>query len=594
MAAAKLMLDNIHPKLSQARYDHNTYVFGDIDGHNVVIACLPFGDYGTTSAAVVADQMLCTFRSVRFGLMVGIGGGVPNVSADVRLGDIVVSKPTNTFNGVVQYDFGKTIAAGRFERTGALSKPPHVLLTAISHLQSNHIIGINGISNIITKVFTQYPVAAATFGYPGQQHDQLFVSTYEHEVSTADCSRCDRSQLVSRPVRNSKDPQVHYGLIASANQVMKHGGTRDRLAEELQILCFEMEAAGLMDHFPCLVIRGICDYSDSHKNKQWQGYAAMVAAAYAKELLSETSGNHTTQQCNPVNDKTDIPKSTPAVSTFSPSIDNTIQQACSALLCDSTKHAVVELARHPETEMPKKPLGEDVVVTLSIIHGRGRSLYEQEKYDSAELAFREAVEGREEALGKDDVDTLNSIHWLGRSLSKQRKYQAAESLLQQVVGGRERALGEKHTDTLTSIQLLGCSLYGQKKYYAARQTFQRVADAREKVYGKEHLDTLESIYWLGRTLYKSQKYKVAEPLFQEVVEGRERTLGRLCKDTLESAQWLGRSLYKQEKYKAARTTFRLVAEGRKEILGKEHEDTQNAIRWLQGSQRLLFYSSNNS
>jgi nucleoside phosphorylase len=47
-----------------------------------------------------------------------------------------------------------------------------------------------------------------------------------------------------------------------------------------------MEAAGLMDNFPCLVIRGICDYADSHKNKQWQGYAAATAAAYAKELLS--------------------------------------------------------------------------------------------------------------------------------------------------------------------------------------------------------------------------------------------------------------------------------------------------------------------
>lgn len=46
-----------------------------------------------------------------------------------------------------------------------------------------------------------------------------------------------------------------------------------------------MEAAGLMDHFPCIVIRGICDYSDTHKNDTWQGYAAVAAAAYAKELL---------------------------------------------------------------------------------------------------------------------------------------------------------------------------------------------------------------------------------------------------------------------------------------------------------------------
>lgn len=68
---------------------------------------------------------------------------------------------------------------------------------------------------------------------------------------------------------------------------MRNGALREPLRQEMNMLCFEMEAAGLMDHFPCLV-RGICDYADSHKSKQWQGYAAMTAAAYAKELLSVT------------------------------------------------------------------------------------------------------------------------------------------------------------------------------------------------------------------------------------------------------------------------------------------------------------------
>ncbi|EXM15381.1 hypothetical protein FOTG_16259 [Fusarium oxysporum f. sp. vasinfectum 25433] len=72
---------------------------------------------------------------------------------------------------------------------------------------------------------------------------------------------------------------------------MKDASARDRLSEEKEVLCFGMEAAGLMNHFPCLVIRGICDYSDSHKNKEWQGYAAMVAAAYAKDLLYQIAPN---------------------------------------------------------------------------------------------------------------------------------------------------------------------------------------------------------------------------------------------------------------------------------------------------------------
>jgi hypothetical protein len=67
---------------------------------------------------------------------------------------------------------------------------------------------------------------------------------------------------------------------------MKDGVSRDRLSAELGgVLCFEMEAAGLMNEFSCLVIRGICDYADSHKNKTWQPYAAATAASCAKELL---------------------------------------------------------------------------------------------------------------------------------------------------------------------------------------------------------------------------------------------------------------------------------------------------------------------
>jgi nucleoside phosphorylase len=80
---------------------------------------------------------------------------------------------------------------------------------------------------------------------------------------------------------------LHYGTIASGNQVIRSAAERDQVSAELGgVLCFEMEAAGLMDSFPCLVIRGICDYADSHKNKRWQVYAAGMAAVYAKGLLS--------------------------------------------------------------------------------------------------------------------------------------------------------------------------------------------------------------------------------------------------------------------------------------------------------------------
>ncbi|KAK6512577.1 hypothetical protein TWF481_001461 [Arthrobotrys musiformis] len=289
MAAATMMLDEVHNKLPQQPSDQNSYTLGSVHGHNVAIACLPSGVYGTTSAAIVAAHMLATFHAVRFVLMVGIGGGVPGGKSDVRLGDVVVSKPSGTNGGVIQYDFGKTMTAGQFQRVGCLNKPPHVLLTAVSALEAHNMGGQSQIPTYLSQLQAKSS-SASKFAYVGQNSDQVYEAGYDHSGGET-CSGCDRSRLVSRAPRRSNNPRVHYGLIASGNQVMKNGATRDKLArsEDPGILCFEMEAAGMMDQVPCLVIRGICDYCDSHKNKAWQGYAAAVAAAYAKELLQGVS-----------------------------------------------------------------------------------------------------------------------------------------------------------------------------------------------------------------------------------------------------------------------------------------------------------------
>jgi nucleoside phosphorylase len=284
MAAAKLMLDDIHDELPQPSTDHNSYTLGRISGHNIAIACLPCGIYGITSAATVLAHMLPTFQSLRFGLMVGIGGGVPSGKADVRLGDVVVSIPTQLSSGVIQYDYGKTLHDGQFQRSGFLNKPPQTLLTAVTQIRSNDIIGAAKLEASITAALRKNQIANEQFSRPDR--DWLFNPVYKHQGGDADCSKCDLHQLVSRATRSNSAPHIHYGLIASGNRVMKDAETRDTIARYMDVLCFEMEAAGLMDQLPCLVIRGICDYCDSHKHKQWQNYAALSAATYAKELLS--------------------------------------------------------------------------------------------------------------------------------------------------------------------------------------------------------------------------------------------------------------------------------------------------------------------
>ncbi|GFF94816.1 hypothetical protein IFM61392_09452 [Aspergillus lentulus] len=286
MAAATAMLDEEYerPK-TQPSHDQNNYCLGRMGTHNVVIACLPAGVYGTNSAAAVGVRMLSSFSYIRFGLMVGIGGGVPSAKNDIRLGDVVVSRPQGRFGGVVQYDLGKVGEDGELIGTGSLNKPPTVLLTAIAGLEAAQMKDErNGLSRFLKNMFTRYPKMEREFGDPGAENDCLYEAGYPHQEGDT-CVRCNSDRVIRRSIRQDRKPHVFYGTIASGNQVIKDSVTRDHLASQYNAICIEMEAAGLMDNFPCLVIRGICDYADSHKNKDWQGYAAATASAYAKELL---------------------------------------------------------------------------------------------------------------------------------------------------------------------------------------------------------------------------------------------------------------------------------------------------------------------
>ncbi|KAI0883149.1 ankyrin repeat protein [Annulohypoxylon maeteangense] len=263
--AAMAMLDQIHPDLENPPNDHNAYTLGSIGEHNIVVACLPKGKIGTNSAAIVATRMVDTFPSIKFGLMVGIGGGIP---PKVRLGDVVVSSPVDEYPGVVQWDLGKAEKDGKFKRTGALNNPPSALLAALTKLESNHEISESKIPQYLNEVEKKWPKLAPRYTSFNSLKDPLLVPRH-----------CED--------QNPRDVRVHYGLVASGNQVIKDGELRDSLNNSFggNILCVEMEAAGLINDFPCIVIRGICDYADSRKNKDWQEYAAMIAAGYAKELL---------------------------------------------------------------------------------------------------------------------------------------------------------------------------------------------------------------------------------------------------------------------------------------------------------------------
>lgn len=305
LAAALAMLDEKHSKpndFEKHPSDNLSYSWGQIGHHNIVIASLPAGVYGTISAATTAKTMSYSFPNIKVGLMVGIGAGIarPKHGHDIRLGDIVVSQPHGQSGGVVQYDLGKGRVSEdqghtthTFKRIGSLNSPPAALLNALALLQAHAEMEDSKVSSFLQDMLQRYPRMAKNepgkpgYVYQGQDNDKLFEASYTHG-SEMGCDDCDTARTIPRTARPDPSvPEVHYGVIASGNKLVKDAAERDSILKESgeDCICLEMEAAGLMNSFPCLVIRGICDYADSHKNDQWQKYAAGTAAAYAKEFL---------------------------------------------------------------------------------------------------------------------------------------------------------------------------------------------------------------------------------------------------------------------------------------------------------------------
>jgi hypothetical protein len=202
--------------------------------------------------------------------------------------------------------FGKTIQDQSFRSTGFLNQPPMVLRTAVSGLKAQYESEGHQLEEAFNSILKMKSRLRKKYQRPGPSSDRLYQTGVTHpQNDEASCAALcgDALNLIMRPERTEDEDNlaILYGLVASANQLMKDAFVRDKLAAEKDVLCFEMEAAGLMNHFPCLVIRGVCDYSDSHKNKEWQGYAAMAAAAYAKDLLCRIPPNKVEAE-NRIND----------------------------------------------------------------------------------------------------------------------------------------------------------------------------------------------------------------------------------------------------------------------------------------------------
>ncbi|KAF4769135.1 hypothetical protein HAV15_008620 [Penicillium sp. str.  len=483
-------------------------------------------------------QLLSSFRAIRIGLMVGIGGGVPSSNADIRLGDIVVSQPSDTFGGVIQYDLGKALSGGKFKRTGMLNRPPKTLLTALATLQAYHLTEDSQVIGFISNMQAKLPPhKAKQFARPTKE-DCLFWAEYNHIA-------CDTTI-------------VHYGLIGSANQVVKDGKQRDQLAQDLGIY----------------------------------GYAA-AAAAYAKELLLVVPIDHidTAKTSSRVPEAVihDIPISTSSTELVDVAREKaTVTQQEQELECKyETGYWLYADGRYREAEdilretllEQEKALGHSHEETLVSAYWLGHSLFDQFRCKEAETLLRRALPGPD-VLGFDHKSRRDCEFWLGRSLYRQDRYKNAEDMFRRTLLGREKVLGHNDKDTLLSAHWLGISLYHQDRHKNAEDMFRRALQGRENMLGHDHKETLESAFWLGHSLCDQDQYEEAEFMFRRTLQGREQVLGSNNKDTLLFKHWLGVSLCRPDRYEDAETILRRTIRGRERVLGHNHEDTLLSVHWL--------------
>lgn len=305
--------DDEHDIYGKQEGDSNAYSTGRIGQHDIVLAHMP--GMGKSSAANVASGLRSSFTGIKLALIVGICGAVPIPSPNnpIILGDVIIS------NSVIEFDFGRQYP-DHFERKSGtkdtLGRPNSDIRALLNKLEVRHVrekLGekiLQNLANLREKIDTAR--------YPGVNQDRLFEATHRHmhrgkffsrdclcsmarshsdpvckkaSESSCDVLECNLLAVLENPARRKRldaeapTPLVHIGTIGSASTVMKSAEHRDLIAQRDNIIGFEMEGAGVWDNLPCIIIKGVCDYADSHKNKHWQDYAAATAASAAKAFL---------------------------------------------------------------------------------------------------------------------------------------------------------------------------------------------------------------------------------------------------------------------------------------------------------------------
>ncbi|CAG9975559.1 unnamed protein product [Clonostachys byssicola] len=303
--------DDDRNNFGKAAGDPNYYLTGRIGQHYVVLTVM--SNIGKSHAASAAASLRSSYSNIRLALLVGVCGVAPQTcdGEDIFLGDVVVSKT------VVQYDLGRRYPHKFIPRDTIdeiLGRPNKAIRNLLVALETD--TGRTQLRQKSASFLAQLQQKSGMkkkYGYPGLMEDKLFPANYIHkhygsptcsckgdagtestcsEALTAPCylTGCDEHYLLRRPLpengsEGKKEPDIYFGCIASGDTVIKSAEAREIITQQQNAIAFEMEGAGVWDELPCVIIKGACDYADSHKNKKWQNYAAATAASVSKALL---------------------------------------------------------------------------------------------------------------------------------------------------------------------------------------------------------------------------------------------------------------------------------------------------------------------
>lgn len=306
--AVSLLFDEIFERsYGRENGDSNIYTTGRIGTHAVVLLLLP--EMGTNSAAACARSLQSSYINIKLALLVGVCGALPHISGhDAFLGDVIISE------SIVNYDYGRQYP-NKFvirPKEGTLGQPNKYIRGLLKSFQGDLGLGRLQRTAVAKLAFLQAKAIEekrrTKYTPPPDEIDKMFPPDYKHMHYKNDCDDCYASFCEAASLLSCNDlgcelslcalrqnrkqerptkfvPRIFLGSIACGNTLMKLGEHRNAVAEEYNVIAFEMEGAGVWSEVPCIIVKGICDYADSYKNKEWQAFAAVTAVSVAVAIL---------------------------------------------------------------------------------------------------------------------------------------------------------------------------------------------------------------------------------------------------------------------------------------------------------------------